>query len=248
MKKMVLHIPHASTDIPDFHGYVATEENIKNEIVKLTDWYTDELFENQTDDCLVAPFSRLFCDVERFPDDKDEVMAQYGMGAIYTKLDSGKPLRSVSPELRSNILEKYYWSHHNQLQTIVDRHIKETGSCLIIDCHSFPDKPLNRELDKSLPRPDFNIGIDSFHTPKKLTKLAAECFHGYSVFVDKPFSGTIVPQSHYRKDKRVYSIMLEVNRRLYLKEPTQIKSKDFEGIKKVIQSFLDIMRSYEKTN
>ena len=38
---------------------------------------------------------------------------------------------------------------------------------------------------------------------------------GYRVAIDSPFSGTIVPLKHYHKDKRVESVMIEVNRSLY---------------------------------
>jgi N-formylglutamate amidohydrolase len=32
------------------------------------------------------------------------------------------------------------------------------------DCHSFPQIPIIRALEKSDFRPDFNIGTDAFHT------------------------------------------------------------------------------------
>ena len=44
---------------------------------------------------------------------------------------------------------------------------------------------------------------------------AAFTARGYSVSINSPFSGTIVPLKHYLKDRRVSSIMIEVNRSLY---------------------------------
>jgi N-formylglutamate amidohydrolase len=41
---------------------------------------------------------------------------------------------------------------------------------------------------------------------------------GYNLGIDTPYSGTIVPPNHFRTEKRVLGIMLEVNRRLYLDE------------------------------
>jgi N-formylglutamate deformylase len=49
MKKLVLHIPHSSTEIPLFDGYVSTKDEIQDEIIKLTDWYTDDLFDSEVD-------------------------------------------------------------------------------------------------------------------------------------------------------------------------------------------------------
>ncbi len=87
MKKLILHIPHSSTNFPFVDGFISNENKIKQEIVKLTDWYTDELFYSEHDTMIVTPFSRLFCDVERFKRDEDEIMSKVGMGATYELFD-----------------------------------------------------------------------------------------------------------------------------------------------------------------
>lgn len=115
MRNLILHIPHSSPEIPSKEGYCVTDEILNQEILKLTDWHTDDLFEIDTDISVKAPFSRIFCDCERFSDDSQEVMAQFGMGVLYEKTDTGQPLRNVSPELRQYILDNYYWKHHNRL-------------------------------------------------------------------------------------------------------------------------------------
>jgi hypothetical protein len=38
--------------------------------------------------------------------------------------------------------------------------------------------------------------------------------------VNRPFSGSIVPANNFDKNKRVFSVMIEVNRRLYMDETT----------------------------
>ena len=105
MKNLILHIPHSSTIIPIKDGYCVTDEILNQEILKLTDWHTDDLFENEMDISIKAPFSRIFCDTERFSDDSQEIMAQFGMGVLYEKTDTGEPLRKVTPELRKSILD-----------------------------------------------------------------------------------------------------------------------------------------------
>ncbi len=67
--RVILHIPHSSTKIPVTDGYIVDNETLKNEILKLTDWYTDELFYSEYDIMIKADFSRIFCDPERFVDD-----------------------------------------------------------------------------------------------------------------------------------------------------------------------------------
>jgi N-formylglutamate deformylase len=93
--------------------------------------------------------------------------------------------------------------------------------------------------------PDFNIGTDAFHTPQNLIDRAVNYFKdkGYSLGVDWPFRGTIVPMTFYKKDKRVQSIMLEVNRKSYLKEPGKEKSENYASTKEIVQGFLRAMKN-----
>jgi N-formylglutamate amidohydrolase len=245
MRKLVLHIPHSSTEIPLLDGYVSSQDEIQDEIIKLTDWYTDDLFDSEVDDKIVTPFSRIFCDVERFADDKLEIMSKAGMGVLYEKLDSDELLRKVSTELRGKILSDYYWKHHDCLTSIVEEQLYVNGECLIVDCHSFPSTPLLKAIDQNKNRPDFNIGTDSFHTPKKYIDASVTYFEnlGYSLGLDWPYNGSIVPMKYYQKEKRVSSIMLEINRKLYLNEPTNKKSIEYEKTKKVVNGYLNILRT-----
>jgi N-formylglutamate amidohydrolase len=83
MALVILHIPHASTHIPSRAAYLLSDEALEAEILRLTDWYTDDLFNDGQDLQIVAKFSRLYCDVERFAYDDMEVMAPFGMGAFH---------------------------------------------------------------------------------------------------------------------------------------------------------------------
>lgn len=246
MRKLVLHIPHSSAEIPDFEGYVSTEDEIRKEIIKLTDWYTDDLFDSQEDDKVIAPFSRIFCDVERFADDDLEVMAKFGMGVLYEKFDNGNQLRNVTPKLKSGVLKNYYRKHHDLLEIAVKDHLEQTESCLILDCHSFPSSPFSCALVQDNNTPDFNIGTDSYHTPSYLIEASQEFFksRGLSLGIDTPYSGSIVPMEYYQKDPRVSSIMLEVNRRLYLNEPTNEKSMNYQKTKEVVQDYINLLKAF----
>lgn len=245
MKNLLLHIPHASVDIPFYDGYINDPLKIEMEQLKLTDWYTDELFFSPTYTIIIAPFSRLFCDVERFEKDDDEVMSKYGMGAVDTHFDSGELLREVTPSLRTRIMQDYYWSHHNQFTHEVSNELKKNEKCLIVDCHSYPSIPITRDLNQSHQRPDFNIGIDSFHTPRLLIDASVAFFEekGYSLGIDWPYSGTIVPMCFYQKNPKVFSIMLEINRGLYLLEPGNEKSEQFTTILQVVQDYLKMLKN-----
>jgi len=244
-RKIILHVPHSSTTIPLTVGYVINSDALAKEMLKLTDWYTDDLFQSDEHVMIKADFSRIFCDPERFTDDSQEIMAQFGMGVLYEKNDDGRLMRNVTQESRTRILRDYYDKHHAKLGNAVNRQLQLHGKALILDCHSYPSKPLNRDLDKKSNRPDFNIGTDSFHTPKYLIEASKAFFEkaGYSLGIDWPYKGSIVPLEHYQKNKNVQTIMLEINRALYLKEPGNEKSEGYLEIKKVVKDFMEIINN-----
>ena len=240
MSQLILHIPHSSTEIPDREGYVLNESSIDKEILKLTDWYTDDLFNSASAIMVVAEFSRIYCDPERFADDEQEEMARSGMGVLYERTDEGELLRIVTPVLKEKVLSQYYRPHHIRLSEAVKNQLNTFSKATIIDCHSFSDMPFVRDLNSKPNRPDFNIGTDSFHTSPILIDTSAEFFQkkGFTVGIDWPYSGTIVPVEYYKKNKQVQSIMLEVNRKLYLKAGSNERSENYPEVKKIVQQYL----------
>jgi N-formylglutamate deformylase len=241
---LLLHLPHASTHIPLMEGYTVDGDTLQAELLKLTDHHTDDLFANDRDVAVVATFSRIFCDAERFTDDTLEVMAARGMGVLYTHTDAGERMRTVTPELRERILREHYAPHHARLTAAVQAALDSTGQATVVDGHSYPDVPLVRDLDQDPARPDFNIGTDPFHTPTELVDVAVAYFstRGYTLGVDRPYRGTLVPMTWYQRDARVRSIMLEVNRALYLLPGSNTRSARYAEVKDVVQGFLDAMR------
>lgn len=244
--KIILHVPHSSLQVPSMEGYVVGKDVLLAEMLKLTDWYTDDLFYSESNEMIIAEFSRIFCDPERFADDRLEVMAQYGMGVLYEKNDDGEVIRVVTPMLKDKVVKNYYWPHHHRLAEAVNDQLNHSGKALILDCHSYPGKPLKRDLDQTPRRPDFNIGTDSFHTPGKLIELSVAFFEdaGYTLGVDWPYKGSIVPLEHYQKNPGVQTIMLEINRALYLKEPTNEKSEKYSEIKRITGAYIKMLENY----
>ena len=244
MKQIILHIPHSSTNIPLKEGYLIPDKALEAEMLKLTDWYTDDLFHSEADISIIANFSRIFCDPERFANDSQEVMAKFGMGVLYEKSDDESIIRKVSIELRERILEEYYWQHHKNLSQAVKTQLNQYRKALIIDCHSYPNKPLTRDLNQDANRPDFNIGTDEYHTPQNLVDISKEFFHkkGYSLGINWPYQGSIVPLDYYQKNNKVQTIMLEINRKLYLNEPSNQKSENYPAIKSITHEFIQVMK------
>src|SRR5690554_4520200 len=203
MKKLILHIPHSSNKIPIKDGYVLKDKILEYEILKLTDWHTEDLFKSKDCESIIFEYSRIFCDPERFSEDLKEPMAKVGMGVLYEKTDDNQTMRIISLKLREKILNEYYFKHHSKLNNAVKKQLELYNRALILDCHSFPDIPMKRSQHKLIPRPDFNIGTDKFHTPKELVDISIEFFkkRNLKLGIDYPFSGSIVPMEYYKKNQ-----------------------------------------------
>ncbi len=198
--KIILHVPHSSAEIPaDVRAqFLLDDDDLAAELRHMTDWYTDELFALPPDEAFTVrfPVSRLVVDPERFEDPKDEQMEAVGMGAVYAKTSHGAPLRDEAGAAREReaLLARYYRPHHAALEAAAAAALAAHGRCLIVDCHSFPSRPLPYELKvsadrwKVVHRPAVCIGTDAtlpphapfahagMHTPPWLRERAAEAF------------------------------------------------------------------------
>jgi N-formylglutamate deformylase len=251
---ILLHLPHASTEIPEDirADFLVEPGELESELLKLTDWFTDELFGLAGAERLVFGVSRLVVDPERFPDDAVEPMAERGMGAVYTRTSNGVKLRNT--DRRSELMDRFYFPHHARLEEMTDRILRKHGRCLLVDCHSFPSRPLPCDQDQSPVRPLFCVGTDPYHTPRPLldrmvdglTMIADRISLPDSslpaVWVDRPYSGTMVPASRYRVDSRVSSIMIEVNRSATMDERTGLRSEGFSLVRDQLGELLVSIR------
>jgi N-formylglutamate deformylase len=248
---MILHIPHSSALIPENlrDQFVLSDGELAAELNLMTDAFADELFALAGATILRFPVSRLVVDVERFRDDADEPMSKVGMGMIYTRTASGGTLRrALYPQEIESLRSVYYEAHHQTLSREVENELAKHRKALIIDCHSFPSRPLPCDRDRSVPRPQFCLGTDPFHTPEPLARSAALDLRrmGCGVGINRPYKGALVPLAFYNKDRRVASIMVEVNRSLYMDEATGMKKSAFSAVKEQTQSLLFSIRKFQE--
>lgn len=239
-RPVLLHIPHSSLAIPEQWRdlFVVSDDELAQELLLMTDAFTDELFDlGDMADRLVFPVSRLLVDPERFENDEDEPMAARGMGAVYTRTHDGRVLKKSR---RAELMEQYYRPHHESLTRWAQELLTERSRCLIIDCHSFPSVPIPCDMNQTPVRQDICIGTSPIHTSEGLVAGAVSAFknQGWSVSIDTPYAGTIVPIEHSGKEPGVSSIMVEVNRRLYMDETTGLRSGAFDGTKRMLVASL----------
>lgn len=218
MNYILFHVPHSSLKIPNKYWNICIKDKyyIEKTNIFLSDYLTDKLIPNKSHK-LVFKYSRLFCDVEKFKNDEKEMMSKKGMGVIYTK-DCDNLIAIPNKQYKEKILKSYYDKYHNKLDKTVTNILKKFNKCIIIDLHSFSDEMVEKLFDMNS-NPDICIGIDKTYTDEKLIYLTVNHFkeYGFSVEINKPYSGTIIPNKYINKtEKRLLSIMLEINKRIYL--------------------------------
>ncbi|MEW2083971.1 N-formylglutamate amidohydrolase [Streptomyces sp. NPDC005283] len=223
---VILHIPHSSRAIPtDVRGGIVLDDRaLELELDHITDSHTAEIAAAAVEAAPIAPWrfvnglSRLVIDPERFPDEREEMLA-VGMGAVYTQTTHRERLRPPGADPRP-LIDRYFHPYAEAMTAAVHERLAATGRAVIIDVHSYPTEALPYELHGDGPRPPVCLGTDDFHTPRELFARAEEAFaHFGGTGVNSPFAGTYVPLKYYGKDPRVSALMIEIRRDTYMSEP-----------------------------
>lgn len=220
-KRIVLNEPHASVEglyDEDKSFWKINADFLNNVVIKWTDWHTDYLFHGLVDNRVKTvrfPFSRFIVDAERLWNDP---MEKVGQGIVYKHFDGFQ--RNISEFREQHLLKLWNW-HQNRLRENLEE------DALLLDCHSFPEE---------LSDVDICIGYnEDWSKPHKETiEFVVNHFldNGYKVGVNEPYSNSETPFC----DFRYHSLMLEVNKKAYLKSGTTLLCDD--RLRDVIQGFM----------
>jgi len=233
---VILHVPHTGLELPAKYlgDILVPDETLRQNVFHDADMFVDQLFDVEGVASVIPQFSRYACDVERFRDDSEELESRRGRGLFYTHFQDGRQFRQVNFQLRQRVLAELYEPHHACFTQGVENKLQAYGLCCIIDCHSFPD---------ATGYPDFCIGTDNFHTSAAMREQLQNFIEqaGFGVQANFPYAGSIVPMTYYQKDGRVQSIMIEVNKRLYMDESILQKNNKFNEISRLCQEMVRLI-------
>ena len=235
-QSVLLHIPHSSTEFPKDSDY--SFNDLDDEERLLIDYFTNELFmpEKQTEQIssVVFPYCRLYCDVERLADDPLE---KDGLGISYSRTTKQRGEQSFSKRAFSTLTQAFsiYADYHAE----VSKQIVNAKELLLVDCHSFSALP--NLLNRNPPDIDICIGYneDKTYPGNNVIGLIADHFKscGYKVGINTPFSNSKtfdVPVGYH-------SVMIEVNKRLYMNEQSLEKTSGFDKLKNVLQKLFTLL-------
>ena len=230
---ILLHIPHSSTSFPSESTHSFTDLDKEEKL--LIDYYTDELFVPRKQiwsiSPAVFPYCRLYCDVERLVNDPLE---DKGLGISYHRTVDSNYLPFEERSFgRLNEAFKYYADFHAD----VSKRIVEMtcmNKILLIDCHSF--SALSNLLNSNPPDIDICIGYNDDETCPNKVVIGNMVQHfkylGYKVGINEPFSNS----KTFSVPVKYHSVMIEVNKRLYMDEYTLEKTDGFIDVQHAIMS------------
>ncbi|WP_329342136.1 N-formylglutamate amidohydrolase [Streptomyces sp. NBC_00663] len=240
---VILHVPHSAREIPaEVRADIVLDDSaLERELDHIVDAHTAELAERAAGLSAVTPWrfvnrlSRLVVDPERFPDEREEMLA-VGMGAVYTRTTHRKVLRPADTDPEP-LLARYFRPYAQAMAEAVAGRLAAVGRAVIVDVHSYPSEALPYELHGEGPRPPVCLGTDSFHTPPELLAAARDAFG--ETGVDSPFGGTYVPLEFYGRDARVSALMVEIRRDTYMKEPGGAAGPGLGRLASAVATFVD---------
>lgn len=212
---LILHIPHSGTKFK--YNKWDNQNKLIEAVYKMTDWHTDKLF-RPVKDISPAYYSMFIFDYNRFDIDVerlliDEPMEKLGQGIAYSRFDEFGITRLLSEkDLQEIRREKINWD--SKVGQAISS-IPGNKGVYLIDCHSFP---------RVVSDIDFNIGFNEDESKpcdsiiNNISEMLSR--NGYSVGINAPYSNSYTPAAN-----RPYkSIMIEVNKKLYLSENNSLKS------------------------
>ena len=117
--------------------------------------------------------------------------------------------------------------------------VEMSSELLLIDCHSFSSFP--NLLNSNPPDIDICIGYNDDETCPSTVVIESIARHfgsiGYKVGINTPFSNS----KTFEVPTEYHTVMIEVNKRLYMKEETLEKTDGFMRLKDDIQSLYKIL-------
>lgn len=226
--KIILGIPHSSiSGVFDNGSGWKRSAALINAIIAETDWHTDFIFSDDSNDRVIPVVfgkSRFAVDAERLDNDPLE---SEGRGIFYTDV-CGCHRGAIGAKYKSD-------AYLDRLLYLTNLSDWVAGKSIIIDCHSFGDDSSDVDICIGYNEDDTKPDEETLDAIASVFKES-----GYRVAFNTPYSNSIAPSVSIPYK----SVMIEVNKRLYLKDGIKINTDTLyaprltETIKRVYRKLL----------
>ena len=257
---LVLDSPHSGRVRPPDFDTVLDNAGLRT----AEDSFVDELYLPATQrgiPLLAARWSRVYLDVNRLADDIDPELldapwpggvaasgkARLGKALLWRTLDDGRAVyaRRLSPTEVQQRIERCHAPYHRTLRGLLDAAHQRFGHVVHINCHSMNAVAgAQGEGGAGSARADFVLGDrDGTTCDPALTGFvrATLAAMGYDVKVNDPFKGVALVQAYSAPARGRHSLQIEVNKRLYMDESTQLRHAGFTDLQRNLMRLLDAL-------
>ncbi len=246
-------LPHSGESVPD---EVVWLKNIPaTTLMRDVDRFVDQLY-HPTIDLAQIPFvktqwHRYVVDLNRKTTDFDqsavvgakENVGRFPKGLHWTVTTQGEPLilKPMTQELHELLLKKYYQPFHDSVQDMRKKMKLDHPEVYHMDLHSMPSLGTEMHPDPGQERAD--IVISDFHgasCSSVFKEIVVEAYvqAGFQVAYNWPYVGGGITQLYGQPKLGFNTIQVELNRKLYMDEVTQLKNQAFLKVQEQLKNAL----------
>ncbi|MFV0626892.1 MAG: N-formylglutamate amidohydrolase [Alphaproteobacteria bacterium] len=181
----------------------------------------------------------MYFDKEKVSESANMRRCRVGLGVIHRVVAQHKRIYDgllSYPEAQLR-LEKIYDPYHKRLHQIIEKVRKKFGFCLLIDCHSMPEKICHIMNETKIV--DFCLGnLFDESCPEQITAKMKDILEKYNwrVELNRPYAGAFITLNYCQPRKKIYTLHFEINKSLYADEQTLTKNNKFQHISSVIST------------
>jgi N-formylglutamate deformylase len=260
---LVLDSPHSGLRFPADFDAIVSEYDLRDG----EDCFVDELYLPATEfgiPLLAAHVSRTYLDPNRHAGDIDLELidgdwphefvpsgkAAIGKALIWRTLDDGRPIyaRKLAVHEVVGRIDRCHRPYHRALGDLMATALARFGAVFHLNCHSMNSVagPMDEGNTGSV-RADFVLGdrdgttCDPAFTEFVRGTLAAM---GYDVRVNDPYKGVELVRAYSDPVRGRHSLQVEINKRLYLNEPTRSRGPGFTRLQRNLTALVEAIGDF----
>ncbi len=227
----IISIPHGGSLVPvEFKGKFPEDFKFG------WDPLTQELYKFNRGTTILSNLCPSFLNVNR---------AEIKELPLYSKFDKKILMEDYTKKDKKRVMS-YYHRYHLLLESAIKKVKRNNGFALLFDCHSLSPVAPKKAPDYKKNRADFIVGtLDDTSADRRIidifiSQLKREC-KDYSIKKNYPYKGGFITAKYSDPKNGVHVIQIEVNRRVYLDNRKELRSK--KEIKKINSMLYRVINS-----
>jgi len=173
----------------------------------------------------------------------EPAVSKRGLGLLKSKSRYGEPVqeKKLTYEEVEYRLETYHRPYHRELRALIERHRAAYGFVYHISCHCMSAVGAPTHPDAGKPRADFCLGnLNGKTASDEFIEFVADEIRnlGRSCTINDPYSGGEINARYGDPAAGVQSIMVEINKKLFMDINTFQRTAGFDRVKADVSTAL----------